>query len=83
MLTYDEYERTQKTAAFKVNQICKGLEGAQISSADLNIGSRELAPMFAPGPYAIAHHLISSWVHDGVNSIHRLQPKQLSSLSNL
>ncbi|KAG6534492.1 hypothetical protein ZIOFF_008395 [Zingiber officinale] len=82
-LTYDEYERTQKTTAFKVNQICKGLEGAQISSADLNTGSRELMQMFVPGPYAIAHHLISSWVHDGVNCIHQLQPKQLSSLSNL
>ncbi|KAG6487174.1 hypothetical protein ZIOFF_055757 [Zingiber officinale] len=82
-LTYNEYERTYKTTANKVNQICKGLERGQVSAIDLNIGGGDLAPMFVPGPYAIAHHLISSWVHEDTHSSNGLESKQLSSLSNL
>ncbi|XP_074570798.1 nudix hydrolase 19, chloroplastic-like isoform X2 [Curcuma longa] len=82
-LTYNEYERTYKTTANKVNQICKGLERGQVSAVELITGSGDLVPMFVPGPYAIAHHLISSWVHEDTHSSNGLQSKQLSSLSNL
>ncbi|RWV78319.1 hypothetical protein GW17_00060727 [Ensete ventricosum] len=81
-LTFAEYEKAQKTAALKVNQMCGGVEGGPNFSSDFNVESGELAPMFVPGPYAIAHHLISSWVHEGANCNHGL-PKQLNSLSNL
>ncbi|KAJ8480200.1 hypothetical protein OPV22_023927 [Ensete ventricosum] len=64
-LTFAEYEKAQKTAALKVNQMCGGVEGGPNFSSDFNVESGELAPMFVPGPYAIAHHLISSWVHEG------------------
>ncbi|GJW89037.1 NUDIX hydrolase 19, chloroplastic-like protein [Tanacetum coccineum] len=30
---------------------------------DFSVESGELVPMFVPGPFAIAHHLISSWAH--------------------
>ncbi|KAF5802848.1 putative NAD(+) diphosphatase [Helianthus annuus] len=62
-LTYAEYERAQKTSAYKVDQMCKGFQKGQNLVSDSNIKSGELAPMFVPGPYAIAHHLISSWAH--------------------
>ncbi|XP_073132299.1 nudix hydrolase 19, chloroplastic [Henckelia pumila] len=62
-LTYAEYKKAQKTAAAKVEQMCKGVERGQQLSTDFNIESGELAPMFIPGPYAIAHHLITSWVN--------------------
>ncbi|KAK1437512.1 hypothetical protein QVD17_03304 [Tagetes erecta] len=62
-LTLTEYEKAQKTAASKVDQICKGVEKGQNLAADFNIESGELVPMFVPGPFAIAHHLISSWAH--------------------
>ncbi|CAL9101971.1 unnamed protein product [Musa textilis] len=81
-LTFAEYEKAQKTAALKVNQMCGGVERDQNFFSDFNVESGELAPMFVPGPYAIAHHLISSWVHEGANCNHGL-PKQLNSLSNL
>ncbi|KAI4380672.1 hypothetical protein MLD38_006837 [Melastoma candidum] len=60
-LTFAEYKKAQQTAAAKVNQMCKGVEKGQSLSADFNVESGELAPMFFPGPFAIAHHLISSW----------------------
>ncbi|KAI3754292.1 hypothetical protein L1987_54073 [Smallanthus sonchifolius] len=62
-LTLTEYEKAQKTAASKVDQICKGVEIGQNLAADFNVESGELVPMFVPGPFAIAHHLISSWAH--------------------
>ncbi|KAJ8563526.1 hypothetical protein K7X08_031978 [Anisodus acutangulus] len=78
-LTIAEYKKAQRTAAGKVDQMCKGVERGQSLSSDFNVESGELAPMFIPGPFAIAHHLISSWVN-GVE----VQVKQLaSSFSNL
>ncbi|KAL2929492.1 Nudix hydrolase 19 chloroplastic [Bienertia sinuspersici] len=84
-LTFAEYEKAQRTAAAKVEQICKGVSQGQNFSSDFNTESGELAPMFIPGPFAIAHHLISTWVHQGVpvsGSDNQLnQPS--SSFSNL
>ncbi|KAG6417456.1 hypothetical protein SASPL_119616 [Salvia splendens] len=60
-LTFTEYKKAQMTAAAKVEQMCKGVEKGQNLSADFNVESGELATMFIPGPFAIAHHLISSW----------------------
>ncbi|KAK3128348.1 hypothetical protein QOZ80_6BG0460360 [Eleusine coracana subsp. coracana] len=71
-----EYEKTQRANAFKVNQICKGAEKGQGLSSDFKVESSEAAPMFFPGPFAIAHHLISSWAYKGT-------PKHPSSFSNL
>ncbi|KAM0003886.1 putative NAD(+) diphosphatase [Helianthus debilis subsp. tardiflorus] len=62
-LTMTEYGKAQKTAASKVDQICKGVEKGQNLAADFGVESGELQPMFVPGPFAIAHHLISSWAH--------------------
>ena len=82
-LTFAEYKKAQMTAAAKVEQMCKGVEKGQNLSADFNVESGELATMFLPGPFAIAHHLISSWVNRvPVNGIEA--HKQASgSLSNL
>ncbi|CAN1787208.1 Nudix hydrolase 19, chloroplastic [Linum perenne] len=83
-LSVAEYMKAQKTAAAKVEQMCKGVEKGQSLSADFNVESGELAPMFFPGPSAIAHHLISSWVI-GQSTVGVVLPgKQIgSSLSNL
>ncbi|KAI3694810.1 hypothetical protein L1987_77791 [Smallanthus sonchifolius] len=62
-LTFAEYEKAQKTSAYKVDQMCKGVERGQNLASNFNVESGELVPMFVPGPYAIAHHLISSWAH--------------------
>ncbi|KVI11640.1 NADH pyrophosphatase-like, N-terminal [Cynara cardunculus var. scolymus] len=62
-LTFAEYEKAQRTSAYKVDQMCKGVEKGQSLAADFNVESGELATMFVPGPFAIAHHLISSWAH--------------------
>lgn len=62
-LTLSEYEKTQRTAAAKVEQICKGVDSRHSQSADFNTEDGGLAPMFFPGPYTIAHQLISSWAY--------------------
>ncbi|XP_038878951.1 nudix hydrolase 19, chloroplastic-like [Benincasa hispida] len=62
-LTLSEYEKTQRTAAAKVEQMCKGVESRHNQSADFNSEDSGLASMFFPGPYAIAHQLISSWAY--------------------
>lgn len=62
-LTFAEYEKAQKTSASKIDQMCKGAARGQNVASDFNVESGELTPMFVPGPYAIAHHLISSWAH--------------------
>ncbi|XP_022143090.1 nudix hydrolase 19, chloroplastic [Momordica charantia] len=78
-LTFAEYEKAQKTAAAKVEQMCKGVERLQSLSSDFNVESGELAPMFVPGPFAIAHHLISSWVNSEGSDMN----KPRNSLSSL
>ena len=60
-LTVAEYKKAQRTAALKVEQMCKGVEKSHSLTADFNVESGELASMFVPGPHAIAHRLISSW----------------------
>lgn len=85
-LTYAEYQKAQRTAAAKVDQMCKGVEKGQNSYSDFNVESGELAPMFIPGPFAIAHHLISSWVNqdtDTRNGDEANSRQPTSSFSNL
>ncbi|GER37068.1 nudix hydrolase homolog 19 [Striga asiatica] len=77
-LTFAEYRKAQKTAAAKVEQMCRGLVKEQSLSSDFNVESGELAPMFVPGPFAIAHHLISCWANQKLPS-----GTTASSLSNL
>ncbi|CAH2072315.1 unnamed protein product [Thlaspi arvense] len=81
-LTFAEYRKAQRTAASKIEQICKGVERSQSLSTDFNVESGELAPMFIPGPFAIAHHLISTWVDQGSGNVHSKQQAGLS-LSSL
>lgn len=84
-LTFAEYKKAQTTAAAKVEQMCKGVEKTHSLSTDFNVESGELAPMFVPGPFAIAHHLISSWAFPDQNvkgtECHSKQPS--GSVSNL
>ncbi|PKA53840.1 Nudix hydrolase 19, chloroplastic [Apostasia shenzhenica] len=82
-LKFTEYEKAQRTSAIKVNQMCKGVEKGQNFSLDFNVESGELAPMFIPGPFAIAHHLISSWVHQTAFGEPATTSKQPNSASNL
>lgn len=83
-LAFAEYKKAQRTAAAKVEQMCRGVEKGQNLAADFNVESGELASMFVPGPFAIAHHLISSWVDQSLPVGTQAQLKQpSSSLSNL
>lgn len=64
--------------------MCRGVEKGQNLSADFNVESGELAPMFIPGPFAIAHHLISSWVYQDAPDSAKAHSKQpCGSNSNL
>lgn len=83
-LTFAEYKKAQITAAAKVEQMCKGVEKGQSLAADFNVESGELAPMFIPGPFAIAHHLISSWFYqDGPGGVQFRKESSSNSMSNL
>ncbi|CAK8563376.1 unnamed protein product [Lathyrus sativus] len=66
-LTLAEYKKAQRTAASKVEQMCKGVEKSRSLAGDFNVESSEFAPIFVPGPCAIAHHLISSWAFSDQN----------------
>jgi NAD+ diphosphatase len=74
-LMFAEYEKAQRTAAAKVDQMCRGVEKGQSLSSDFNVESGELAPMFFPVLFAIAHRLITSWVNQG-STFDALQLKQ-------
>ncbi|KAG5046622.1 hypothetical protein AAZX31_06G204000 [Glycine max] len=84
-LTFAEYKKAQQTAVAKVEQMCKGVEKAHSLSTDFNVESGELAPMFVPGPFAIAHHLISSWAFpdQNVNGSECHSKQASGSMSNL
>ena len=83
-LTFAEYKKAQRTAAAKVAQMCKGVEKGQSLSADFNVESGELATMFIPGPFAIAHHLISTWANQDPSTGDEAELKlSSSSISNL
>ncbi|KAG0495994.1 hypothetical protein HPP92_000609 [Vanilla planifolia] len=82
-LTLAHYEKAQRAAAFKVNQMCKGVEKGQSLSSDFNVEGGELVPMFIPGPFAIAHHLIASWAHGTATAEPGEAPKAFSSASSL
>lgn len=84
-LTMAEYKKAQSTTAVKVDQMCRGVEKGQSLSADFNVESGELAAMFVPGPFAIAHHLISAWAYqDEFNGVGtRIKHSTSGSLSNL
>lgn len=83
-VTFAEYKKAQETAAVRVEQMCKGVEKGQNLAADFNVESGELTPMFIPGPFAIAHHLISSWVYqDAINGVQAHSKEPSGSLSNL
>ena len=61
-LTFAKYKQAQRTAAEKVEQMCKGLEKNRSLASDLNVESadEQHASIVVPGPFAIAYHLISS-----------------------
>ncbi|TYJ24533.1 hypothetical protein E1A91_A08G266600v1 [Gossypium mustelinum] len=62
-LRFAEYKKEQRLAAAKVDQMIKAVKKRRSSSAGYLAKSGELAPMFVPGPFAIAHHLISTWAN--------------------
>lgn len=68
-LTFNEYRTQQQSSALKVHQACAGEERRRGSSIDARADVGELAPMYVPGPYAIAHHLISTWVSKGPDDL--------------
>jgi NAD+ diphosphatase len=64
-LTFNEYKTQQQSVATKIHQTCAGEERKRGSSVESRVDVGELPPMFVPGPYAIAHHLISTWAAKG------------------
>ncbi|XP_047328010.1 nudix hydrolase 19, chloroplastic [Impatiens glandulifera] len=82
-LTFAEYNKAQQTASEKVEQMCKGNEQGRSLTADFNVESGDPVPMFVPGPYAIAHHLISSWAFQDGGSDNNQSDQFRASLSNL
>ena len=64
-LTFNEYKTQQQSVATKIHQTCAGEERKRGSSVEPKVDASDAPPMFVPGPYAIAHHLISTWVAEG------------------
>ncbi|RDX97430.1 Nudix hydrolase 19, chloroplastic, partial [Mucuna pruriens] len=73
-LMFAKYKQAQRTAAAKVEQMCKGVEKNRSLAADFNVESAdEHAPIVVPGPFAIAHHLISSWAFSDQNLVNGVE----------
>ncbi|KAK7388717.1 hypothetical protein VNO78_23544 [Psophocarpus tetragonolobus] len=73
-LTFAKYKQAQITAAEKVEQMCEGLEKNRSLASDLNVeSSDEHAPIVVPGPFAIAHHLISFWALSDQNVVNGVE----------
>ncbi|XP_072058275.1 nudix hydrolase 19, chloroplastic isoform X1 [Arachis hypogaea] len=81
-LTFDEYKQAQRSAAAKVEQMCKGVGKNQSLAADFNVGT-QLNPMFVPGPFAIAHHLISSWAFADQNVVNGVGSNSKQPVSSI
>ncbi|KAE9608375.1 hypothetical protein Lal_00025774 [Lupinus albus] len=83
-LTFAEYKKAQTSSA-KVEQMCKGVKKTHSSARNFNVKSGELAPMFVPGPYAIAHHLITSWAFPdkNINGVEYPSKQPCGFISNL
>lgn len=74
-LTFAKYKQAQRTAAEKVEQMCKGLEKNRSLASDLNVESadEQHASIVVPGPFAIAYHLISSWAFSDQNVVNGVE----------
>lgn len=64
-LTSVVHKKAQRSAAARIDHMCRGAGKSQIVSSDVNVESGEEPPMSVPGPYTIAHDLISSWIYQG------------------
>lgn len=62
-LTFVVYKKARRSAVARIDHMCRGAEKSRIVSSDVNDESGEEPPMSVPGPYTIAHDLISSWFH--------------------
>eukprot|EP00897_Mesotaenium_endlicherianum_P008545 jgi/Mesen1/7719/ME000407S06944 len=63
-ITFDEYEVNQKVALAKLSALCH--DGASASDW-ASPSNQPKAPVYVPGPYAIAHNLIYAWLNHGSN----------------
>ena len=67
ILQNTRYKSDQEEATLKIQKAASGDGGAQqlpkASSGSGSTGSSTVS--FVPGPYAIAHHLISTWANQG------------------
>ncbi|BBM96755.1 NAD+ diphosphatase [Marchantia polymorpha subsp. ruderalis] len=59
-LTYTDYRNAQEASSLKVYQYCSG---------EKTTDSFSEAPMYVPGPYAIAHNLIATWANVAPDSL--------------
>uniref|UniRef100_A0A6N2MLP8 Uncharacterized protein n=1 Tax=Salix viminalis TaxID=40686 RepID=A0A6N2MLP8_SALVM len=79
----EEQQRPRWTGCAEgLDRMCRGVEKGQSLSSDFKVESGELSLMFLPGPFAIAHHLITSWVNQGstFDAVHlKQQPNSFQS----
>ncbi|KAG6549173.1 hypothetical protein Mapa_009399 [Marchantia paleacea] len=59
-LTYTDYRDAQEASSLKIYQYCSGEKTTDAFSE---------APMYVPGPYAIAHNLIATWANVAPDSL--------------
>ncbi|KAJ7544205.1 hypothetical protein O6H91_09G069600 [Diphasiastrum complanatum] len=60
-----DYKHEQELAAVKVYKSTVGGDKERGTSSTSPLQATEGVTMFLPGPYAIAHHLISTWANNG------------------
>ncbi|XP_002977812.2 nudix hydrolase 19, chloroplastic [Selaginella moellendorffii] len=67
-LSNADYTRAQKATGINVYKTCLGEEMPGRNSSPMNMVAAGEG-IFVPGPYAIAHHLISTWASQGSTAL--------------
>lgn len=62
---FKSYKETQKTALLKVFEVCEDPSVDPKWTSLIGASGK----MFVPGPYAIAHNLIKTWIESGSDSL--------------
>ena len=72
MLAFTQYREKQRTSLNKVHQDCHPNES---ESDSVGSGPPPTDTPHVPGPYAIAHHLLTTWVRVGSSGLSGSEPQ--------
>lgn len=80
MLAFTQYREKQQTSLSQLHQACHPNE-SKSDSVDPGVSPTDIPSV--PGPYAIAHHLLATWVRVGSSGLGGGKPWGLGPVEHL